>query len=242
MTQSRMFGYVQASANADVESAEAQVQIIERYCKRLGRRVDAIYSDRPSSEDLRLFDREAGKRLMLALRRGDHVIVARVDRLDASLKGFTRVLEAWSKLSVVTHVCDMPITVLDPSHPQCGLLIQILIKFAERERRMLGQRTKQGLAVLRSENRRYCRNAPYGYQWQRRGTQLVLTVDETERATCMRAAEQRAKGYSIDEIRQFLSYELKARNRAGREFTKSAVYNMAVLGAKWLKSKPAQRA
>src|SRR5262249_34639555 len=100
MTRSRALGYVQASANADVETADAQEQIIHCYTQRLGRGIDAMYVDRVSSECRPLIDRAAGKQLMLDLRRGDHVIAARLDRLDASLKGFTRVLDAWSKLGV----------------------------------------------------------------------------------------------------------------------------------------------
>src|SRR5262249_37414721 len=160
-------------------------QIIHCYTQRLGRGIDAMYVDRVSSECRPLIDRAAGKQLMLDLRRGDHVIAARLDRLDASLKGFTRVLDAWSKLGVVTHVCDMPITVLDPRHPQCGLLIKILVKFAQHERRMIGQRTRQGLAALKAENRRYCRNAPYGYEWQARGKLSVLVPQSRERQVAL---------------------------------------------------------
>jgi DNA invertase Pin-like site-specific DNA recombinase len=242
MSRSRTFGYTLASTDYEIESLEAQAQIIERYAGRLGRRIDAMYADGPRSENLRLLDREAGKRLILALRRGDHVIAARLDRLDRSLKGFTRVLDAWSRQGVVAHICDLPITVIDPGHPQCRLLIEILAKFAERERRMLGQQTRQGLAVLKSENRRYCRNAPYGTRWERRGNSTVLVADLQEKALCIKAAELKAEGYSIDKIRQYLSYKCKARNRNGKEFSKSAVHSLAIRGAKWLNSKPPEGA
>ena len=169
MTQSRTFGYVLASSDDQVESAEHQRQIIDRYCGRLARRVDGMYVDRVGSENQRLFDREAGRQLQLTLRRGDHVIVARLDRLDRSFKGFTRVLHAWSERGVVSHLCDMPLTVLDPEHRNCDVFIKLIVKFAEHERRMIGQRTSQGLAVVKSEGRRYSRNAPIGFAWEQRG-------------------------------------------------------------------------
>jgi DNA invertase Pin-like site-specific DNA recombinase len=234
MAQSRTYGYALDSSDDQVESAEHQTQIIERYCERLGRRVDGMYADRVGSENQRLFDRESGRQLQLTLRRGDHVVVARLDRLDRSFKGFTRVLRAWAERGVVTHLCDMPMSVLDPGHRHCEVLIKLIVKLAEHERRMIGQRTSQGLAVVKSEGRRYSRNAPFGFAWERRGKSTVMVAAPKEREICAKAAELKATGLSIDRIRQHLAYKLKVRNRNGREFNNSAVHQLAIRGAQWL--------
>jgi DNA invertase Pin-like site-specific DNA recombinase len=187
-----------------------------------------------------MFDREAGRQLLLALRRGDHVVVARLDRLDNTLKGFTRVLDAWSKQGIVTHVLDGPLTVLDPNHPHCIVLIKILAKFAEHERRMIGQRTSQGLAAVKASGRRYCQIAPYGFAWDRCGSEMIMVPEPREQAIGAKAAEMRAEGYSIDQIRQYFAYEWKVTNRNGREFNNAAVHKMAISGAQWLSAEVPQ--
>jgi len=81
--------------------------------------------------------------------RGDHVIVARLDRLSRSFIGIAHILDAWVKLKVVLHLCDMPGGVFDPENPMSEMMIGILIVFANYERRLISQRTKEGLAARR---------------------------------------------------------------------------------------------
>jgi DNA invertase Pin-like site-specific DNA recombinase len=233
MAQSRTFGYVRGSTDSRVESPEVQKAIIERYCQRIGRHVDTVYVDGADSGKLRLFNREAGRHLSVALRRGDHVVVARLDLLDRSLVGFGILLSQWDNLGIVTHLCDVPGGVLDPSNQYCEVLIKILISFAEYERRMIGRRTGQALNSLKAEGRRYCRFAPMGFQWERRGKKSVIVPDPNEQAICIRVAEMQSAGYSIDQIRQYLAYDWKVRNRNGNEFGNSQISDMAFRGTQF---------
>lgn len=47
----------------------------------------------------------------------------------------------------------------------------------------------------------------------------VRVPDENERTMMRKVVELRAKGWSLDRIRQHLSYEMKARTRTGGEWT-----------------------
>jgi DNA invertase Pin-like site-specific DNA recombinase len=236
------FGYLLASTDTQFESVELQKQVVERYCQRLGRRVDGVFVDRADSESQRLFNREAGRQLMVTLRRGDHVVVAQLAALASSFLGFARILEQWAKQGVVVHLCQVPRGVFDPANEYCEILIQVLVTFAQHQRRLVGLRTRQGLAVVKSEGRRHSRIAPYGFKWERRGKQMVKVPVPEEQAICAKAAELKAKGRSIDEIRQHFAYELKLKNRAGKEFGHSSVHKMAIRGTEWLKAGISQRA
>jgi DNA invertase Pin-like site-specific DNA recombinase len=221
----RVFGYVRASTDKQVASPETQREIIAEYARRLGRDVDAFYVDPATSGKKPLFERGAGRELAAGIRRGDHVIVARLDRLSRSFLGFAHILDAWVRLKVVLHLCDMPGGVFDPDNPMSEMMIGILVVFANYERRLISQRTKEGLAARRQRGERYCRWAEYGWRWEKcldaRSGKLVnvKVPDERERAILRQAVELRAAGRSLDQIRQHLTYRLKARTRTGGEWT-----------------------
>ena len=104
----RVYGYVRASTSKQIASPETRRQIIEEYCRRHGRSLDHVYADAATSGKNSLFERTAGQELGTTLRKGDHVVVVRLDRLSRSFIGYARILDAWEKLGVTLHLCDMP--------------------------------------------------------------------------------------------------------------------------------------
>jgi len=225
----RVYGYIRASTDKQIASPETQRQIIEEYARRLGRSVDRFFIDPAVSGKKSLFDREAGKELSLILKKGDGVIVARLDRLSRSFIGFARILEFWLKNKITMHLCDMPGGVFDPDNPMSEMLIGMLIVFANYERRLISVRTREGLQARKQRGEKYCRWAEYGWRWEKRFDSAlkkdvnVKVVDEGERAIMAKCVELRAAGCSRDRIRQILNYELKLRTRLGGEWTGSRI-------------------
>ncbi len=225
----RTYGYIRASTDKQIASPETQRQIIEEYAGRLGRSVDRFYIDPATSGKKRLQEREAGRELMTTLRSRDTVIVARLDRLSRSFIGFAQILDSWTKLKVGIHLCDMPGGHFDPDNPMSEMMIGILIVFANYERRLISQRTKEGLQARKLRGEKYCRWAEYGWRWEKRhdpalGKDVnVKVADDGERAILAKCVELRAVGSSLDRIRQVLNYELKARTRLGGHWTTSRV-------------------
>jgi Resolvase, N terminal domain len=84
---SHIYGYIRASTDKQIASPETQRQIIEEYARRIGRTVDHCFVDPATSGKKALFERDAGKELSLTLKKGDEVIVARLDRLSRSFVG-----------------------------------------------------------------------------------------------------------------------------------------------------------
>jgi DNA invertase Pin-like site-specific DNA recombinase len=226
---SHTYGYIRASTDKQIASPDTQRQIIEDYARRIGKTVDRYFVDPATSGKKKLYDREAGRELMTILRSRDTVIVARLDRLSRSFIGFAHILEAWTKLKVGIHLCDMPGGHFDPDNPMSEMMIGILIVFANYERRLISQRTKEGLLARKLRGEKYNRWAEYGWRWEKRfdsrlNKQVNVKVpDEHERSILRKVVELRAAGYSFDKIRQHLSYTMKVKTRLGGDWTKGRI-------------------
>jgi DNA invertase Pin-like site-specific DNA recombinase len=230
----RVYGYIRASELPEIESPQVQHQMIAGYCRRVGREVDGFYADVSGSGKLSFHRREAGGRLFLDLRRGDHVVLARLDRLADSFLEAAFTLDDWARRGIVTHVLDIPGCCLDPGNPETRTLIELTVAFARYWREMIGTSVKESFVRMKRVGRRCSRFAPYGYRWERRGKKTFAVPDPTEQVILRRVVELREQGYSLDQIRQYLNYEWKVRNREGNEFGSTEVRNMAIRGAEML--------
>jgi DNA invertase Pin-like site-specific DNA recombinase len=232
----RVYGYIRASTDKQIASPETQKQIIEDYAKRLGKPVDRYFVDPAISGKKRLQDRDDGRQLMTTVQPRDTVIVARLDRFSRSFIGFAEILDAWTKLKVGIHLCDMPGGHFDPDNPMSEMLIGILIVFANYERRLISQRTREGLLARKQRGEKYTRWPEYGWRWAKRfearlGKHVNVRVpDEPERIILRKVVELRTTGLSLDAIRQHLSYILKVRTRMGGEWTKTGVATLLKRG------------
>ncbi len=166
---------------------------------------------------------------MATLRSRDTVIVARLDRLSRSFIGFAEILDKWTKLKVGIHLCDMPGGHFDPDNPMSEMMIGILIVFANYERRLISQRTKEGLQARKQRGEKYGRWAEYGWRWEKKYDPVlrkqvnVRVVAEGERALMAKCVEMRAAGCTLDKIRQHVNYEMKSRTRMGGHWTTSRI-------------------
>jgi DNA invertase Pin-like site-specific DNA recombinase len=223
------YGYIRASTDKQIASPETQRQIIEDYARRIGKTVDRYFVDPATSGKKKLHDRDAGRELMSILRSRDTVIVARLDRLSRSFIGFAHILEGWTKLKVGIHLCDMPGGHFEPDNPMSEMMIGILIVFANYERRLISQRTKEGLLARKLRGEKYNRWAEYGWRWEKRfDANLkkhvnIKVPDEHERSILRKVVELRAAGLSFDRIRQHLSYTMKVKTRLGGDWTKGRI-------------------
>jgi DNA invertase Pin-like site-specific DNA recombinase len=226
---SRTYGYIRASTDKQIASPDTQRQIIEDYAMRIGKTVDRYFVDPATSGKKQLKDRDAGRELVATLRSRDTVIVARLDRLSRSFIGFAQILDTWTKLKVGIHLCDMPGGHFDPDNPMSEMMIGILIVFANYERRLISQRTREGLQARKLRGEKYNRWPEYGWRWEKRfDAQLekhvnIKVPDEHERNILRKVVELRAAGQSYDEIRQHLTYVMKVKTRMGGDWTKGRI-------------------
>lgn len=145
--QTRALGYIRASTTEQRDSGlglQAQRTAIEAACAARGWQLVGIEEDIASGAKR---DRPGLLRALDAVDRGDVqcIIVLRLDRLSRSVADFARMLERFPRGLVCLDLG------IDPSTPAGEMTATVVAAMAQMERRLIGQRTKDALAVKRAE-------------------------------------------------------------------------------------------
>ncbi|MGD9817818.1 MAG: recombinase family protein [Desulfomonilaceae bacterium] len=132
-------GYARVSTQ-DQETA-AQIAALEQAgCER-------IFQEKASGGR---WDRPELHRLMEHLRKGDVLVVWKLDRLSRSLKDVLALME---KISQAGAGFQSLTEAIDTTTPAGRMMMQIVATFAEFERAMLRERTRNGLDAARAQGR-----------------------------------------------------------------------------------------
>jgi site-specific DNA recombinase len=125
-------------------------------------------------------DRPALKRLLADIEAGrvDAVVVYKVDRLSRSLLDFARMLEVFD----THHVAFVSVTQQINSATSMGrLMLNVLLSFAQFEREIIGERTRDKIAATRRKGKWSGGRPLLGYDVDPRSTRLVVNEDEAAR-------------------------------------------------------------
>jgi DNA invertase Pin-like site-specific DNA recombinase len=191
--------YLRASTDKQTESPDTQLGICETYCRRQGLAAPVVYSDVATSGGVPLAERPAGARLLRDAGRGDHVIVARLDRLSRNFLDFAITIDAWSKAGVTLHPCDFPM-VVKPDDLLSNAFVHMLAIFAQHERRLIGERIKEALGHRIEQGRKVGGNARLGFMHEKRGPHWYRVECPYESEICLKAAELALAGYARGQI------------------------------------------
>lgn len=143
--------YVRVSTTEQAESGaglEAQRQAIQEHAQRRGWTLTGLYEDHASGKSTDKRGQLAQALAVLKAREADALVVAKLDRLSRSLADFARLLELSRRQSWSLVALDFD---LDTSTPTGELVANIMACVAQWERRAIGQRTREGLAVKRAQ-------------------------------------------------------------------------------------------
>lgn len=144
-------GYVRVSTAEQAGSGaglEAQRRAIIRACEERSWQLSTIYED-PGVSGQSL--NRPGLRAALEAVEGSGasvLVVAKLDRLSRSLIDFAGVMERSRKRG--WHIAALDLGV-DTSSPSGEMVANVMATFAQFERRLIGARTKEALAVRRSQ-------------------------------------------------------------------------------------------
>ncbi len=125
-------------------------------------------------------ERPAFKRLMADVEAGlvDCVVVYKVDRLSRSLLDFTRIMEALEKRAV----SFVSVTQQFNTTSSMGrLTLNILLSFAQFEREIISERTRDKIAAARRKGKWSGGRPILGFDVDSRGGRLVVNEDEAAR-------------------------------------------------------------
>jgi DNA invertase Pin-like site-specific DNA recombinase len=201
----RVIGYVRVSTDEQQRSGAgltAQRKAIEAECERRGWHLVEVIEDAGySAKDMK----RPGVQIALeTLRRGDAgaLVCAKLDRLSRSMLDFTAVMATATREKWALVALDCAV---DTTTPAGEAMANVLATFAQFERRLIGQRTREALAAKRASGVRL-------------GRPLSLPVAVRQRITAERKA-----GPSLAAIAELLNEEQVPTAQGGRKWWPSTV-------------------
>ncbi len=147
----RAVGYARVSTAEQADSGAslvAQREAIESEVKRRGWELVELFADTASGKSLN--GRHGLKKALNVLDSGkaDVLVVAKLDRLSRSLKDFAGLMEQAARNKWALVALDLGV---DTTTPSGELVANVMASVAQWERRAIGQRTKDALALKRKE-------------------------------------------------------------------------------------------
>lgn len=160
-----IYGYARVSTKGqarDGNSLEAQTKEL------LSNGASEVISDAYTGS---VMDRPELDRLLKRLKRGDTLMVTKLDRIARSLTQGIELINGLIERGIRVHVLNMG--VMDNS-PTGQLIRNVMLAFAEFERNMIMQRTREGKQIARTkEGYREGRPKKYGRQQMDHAMQLL---------------------------------------------------------------------
>lgn len=158
-------GYARVST--DDQDATAQVAALKAAgCER-------IYREKASGGR---WDRPELQRLLDQLRKGDVLVVWKLDRLSRSLRDVLTIMDRLGESGA--GFCSLT-EAIDTTTAAGRMMMQMVGAFAEFERAMLKERTKAGLDAAREEGRIGGRRPKLSHQQQSEIRKMISTGDKT---------------------------------------------------------------
>jgi DNA invertase Pin-like site-specific DNA recombinase len=144
-------GYVRVSTDEQADHGaglEAQRAAIVRECERRGWQLVRIEEDAASGRSMA--GRPGLSAALHAVESGEAsaLIVAKLDRLSRSLLDFAALMARAQRRGWALVALDLGV---DTTTPQGEMMANVLAVFAQFERRLIGQRTRDALAVKRAQ-------------------------------------------------------------------------------------------
>lgn len=148
----RVVGYVRVSTSEQADSGlgmEAQRQAIEQEAARRGWEIVDVFVDAGASgKSLNGRTGLADALEAVESDRAEALVVSKLDRLSRSLGDFTKLMErSWRKRWAMVAI-DLGV---DTTTPAGEMIANSVANFSQFERRLIGQRTKDALAVKRQQ-------------------------------------------------------------------------------------------
>jgi DNA invertase Pin-like site-specific DNA recombinase len=201
----RVLGYVRVSTDEQGDSGaglEAQRRAIAAECERRGWQLIEVVEDAGfSAKDLK---RPGIQEALRVLEKGDAkaLVAAKLDRLSRSMIDFTALMATAQKQGWALVALDCAV---DTTTPAGEAMAHVLATFAQFERRLISQRTREALAVKRSQGVRLGR------------------PQTMPRAVVKRIKRERAKGQSLAAIADGLNADGVPTAQGGRRWYPATV-------------------
>ena len=165
----RAIGYVRVSTGSQEEDGNSlalQTLRIQNYAdyRELRIRSRDIIHERGVSAGIPLYERPGGRLFLERIETGRyaHVISTKVDRMFRNVADAIATIDELSSLGIDIHLLDFEGQAIDTGSATGRALLQVVAAFAEMERGLISERTRDGMAYLRENLMRFTRSL-YGW-------------------------------------------------------------------------------
>jgi site-specific DNA recombinase len=203
-------------ADADYSSLETQRERLEAYCQsQENYSIFRVYEDGGYSADS--LDRPALKEMLRDIREGrlNCVLTYKIDRLTRSVRDFHQLMDLFDRCNVKFVSVTQS---LDTQNPMGRLLRNVLLDFAQFEREMTADRTRDKMFQRAQKGLWNGGNVPYGYAVENK--KLIINSKEADQLRFMfhRFAEVPSLSRLRDELHRRGWYA-----RSGKKWSKTAL-------------------
>jgi site-specific DNA recombinase len=177
-------------------------------------------------------ERPALKRLLADIQGGevDCVVVYKVDRLSRSLLDFARMMETFE----LHQVAFVSVTQqFNTAHSMGRLVLNVLLSFAQFEREIISERTRDKIAAARRKGKWSGGLPLLGYDVDPRGSKLVVNTEEAQQVQAIFALYLKCGGLltTVQELekrgwRNKRWQTRKGHARGGSLFTKAGLHHL----------------
>lgn len=201
----------------DGVSLDVQLNRLVAYCQSKDLAVTSIIRDVAVSGGTPIDKRPGGQELInLILRKQiQHVVAMKLDRLFRDCADCLVKCREWDRRGIALHLLDISV---DTSTPMGRMFLTMASGFAELERNLIAERTRNAMRHLKAIGRVF-NHVPYGYQKQ--GEKLV--PDATEQHIIQRMNCMRDDGSNYSAIADTLNNEAVP-SKTGKKWGASAVW------------------
>lgn len=211
------YGYTRVSTTEQADnrsSLDDQARRVQGAAMMRGEGVARLFSDPGVSGAMPLSKRPGGALLLTALRRGDVVIAAKMDRMFRSASDALVTVEDLAERGVSLILADIGIEPVT-ENGTAKLFFSMLAAFAEFERTRIAERTDDGRRGKRARGGHVGGSAPYGYRVEGSGRDAVLipVPEELEVVTRARVLKE---GRSLRRVAAALEAEGHLSRTGGR--------------------------
>jgi putative DNA-invertase from lambdoid prophage Rac len=199
------YGYVRVSTQRQADEGESlavQRRQIEGYATMIGVAVPHFFIEEGVSGTKPLAERPAGKALLDALKSGDAIICAKLDRMFRSALDALQMVNAFRGKGVSLHLIDLGGDV--SGNGISKLFFTIVSAVAEAERDRIAARVLEVKRDQRSRGRHLGGKRPFGYQVLEDGS---LIEDEKEQAAIRKLVEMQEAGLTLRTMQEALARE-----------------------------------
>jgi DNA invertase Pin-like site-specific DNA recombinase len=194
----KAYGYARVSTARQAEeglSLGTQQRQIEGYAQMRGLPVERLFVEEGVSGSVPLGERPEGRKLLAALKPGDALIAAKLDRAFRSALDALQVVRDLTRKGVALHLLDLG---GDVTNGHGKLFMTIVAAFAEAERDRIRERISDVKRDQRRQGRYLGGIVPFGF---RPGPDGALEPVPAEQAVIVRVRELRQAGKPLRAIR-----------------------------------------